>query len=101
LIVVELRVESCCDRRIVWRLFLRIVEELLCKRRELEAIVVLFLELLKISEVIVIDNKTSFLLDLNVLLLLCLLKIYTVDVIEFYFTCLHFCIWVWVSVCLA
>ena len=65
------------------------------------AIVVTFLGVLKILEVIVIDNKTSYLLDLDVLRLLCLLKIITVDVIEFYFTCLHFCIWVWVSVCLA
>ena len=39
-------------------------------------------------KVILTVKKTSFLVDLNVLLLLCLLKIFTT------FTCLHFCIWV-------
>jgi len=52
--------------------------------RVLETFVVLFEDF----EVILIANKTIFLVDLDVLLLLCLLKIFTT------FTCLHFCIWV-------
>ena len=52
--------------------------------RVLETFVVLFEDF----EVILIANKTIFLVDLDVLLLLCLLKIFTI------YTCLHFCIWV-------
>ena len=39
-----------------------------------------------IFEVILTAKKTSFLVDLDVLLLLCLLKIFTSDAIEFYYS---------------